>query len=343
MSPVGLSGYFGYGNFGDEWFVAVWREWLAPGRARPLHPWSDTADVQAVVIGGGDILFLPLVNNNFWRPDLFRHPIWIWGIGVPDGPSIGVPDGAQHREARRQYADFLRHPNVRGIAARDHESAAAIQEIAGDGVSVQTVEDICWAGLMPQDRMLPIGQDRPWIGLSVRPCYGMLHGHEHLDFIAAANRLGYGVLLLPLQSPAPRSIEDHSMHQDLWYRAHREIGDCACEIAPDCLYLSQRFALIRQLAGYVTMRYHGWIAGLRQRIPTVALSPTQDRKFRTLAATLGDASLAPRTPAEALSRVLKPEWSQLWEGARHKEAKSYAEMAAVIDEIKTEVGIFCDV
>jgi len=74
---IGVVGFYGYGNFGDEWMLAT-MQLLAPDIefvpfACRESEWGIDESVDALIIGGGDLLILSpqLVNHisatNFWK------------------------------------------------------------------------------------------------------------------------------------------------------------------------------------------------------------------------------------------------------------------------------------
>jgi polysaccharide pyruvyl transferase WcaK-like protein len=126
---IGLVGYFGWGNYGDELFLRVWNKELARvGRPEVVHqltrapyftdpPKRVAKRYDAFVIGGGDLVVPWNFSRLYWRPEWLTKPVYVAGVGVP---TWGEPKDSVIQDLRR----FLQHPNVRYISARDPESAS---------------------------------------------------------------------------------------------------------------------------------------------------------------------------------------------------------------------------
>lgn len=124
---IGLVGYFGWGNFGDELFLDAHQQHLsplydltvlhdkleAPYFQKPVDTYID--DVDAILIGGGDLLNPVRVSDLYWRKEYLKKPVFVYGIGVPNY-KWSRANILQH------YIDFLTHPNCKLIVVRDVES-----------------------------------------------------------------------------------------------------------------------------------------------------------------------------------------------------------------------------
>ena len=91
---VGLVGYYGWGNYGDELFERVFRERLdhdvrlrlvLDRTARPNAKVSLSRAVSrsdAIVIGGGDLVVPWLDRNIYWSTEYLRRPVFVSGVGA---------------------------------------------------------------------------------------------------------------------------------------------------------------------------------------------------------------------------------------------------------------------
>src|SRR5437879_6547625 len=93
---VGVVGFYGHGNYGDELFLEVFREHL--GASFDLRSIIDPAnrtlvrllgsgvrETEAILIGGGDILKPWPNGSRYWERAYLRRPVFVAGIGVPAG------------------------------------------------------------------------------------------------------------------------------------------------------------------------------------------------------------------------------------------------------------------
>jgi polysaccharide pyruvyl transferase WcaK-like protein len=153
-ATIGLVGFFGWGNYGDELFLRVWHEHLDPhADLTVVHdllkapyfsgPVDDVVDsVDAILIGGGDLIIPWNVSGLYWREEYLRRRVYIAGVGVPTWRRP-VPDVVDRM--RR----FVQHPNVRFISARDPESAQWIIRNLEPRVPVTWAPDLVFAMTLP--------------------------------------------------------------------------------------------------------------------------------------------------------------------------------------------------
>lgn len=131
---VGLVGFFGWGNFGDELFVKVFEQWLGddyelkilndltckPYFTRPVQ--EVVSEVDAIIIGGGDLIIPWSVSDLYWKSEYLEKPVFIVGVGVPTWRQKNI-------DVIKKYKNFLMHSNVKFINVRDKESANWIKKI----------------------------------------------------------------------------------------------------------------------------------------------------------------------------------------------------------------------
>lgn len=153
---VGLVGFFDFGNYGDELFVEVYREHLGPAMDlgvlydRPAKPYFDRPvkqavdAVDAIVIGGGDLVVPWSLSPLYWKREYLRRPVFISGVGVPERA-----EGKPHDDVVRSLRSFFQHPNVRYISARDEESCRWIEENLAPRVPVRRTADIVCSLTLP--------------------------------------------------------------------------------------------------------------------------------------------------------------------------------------------------
>jgi polysaccharide pyruvyl transferase WcaK-like protein len=124
---IGLVGYFGYGNYGDELFLDVYRKHfhdcdltiIQDGITHPIYTaasYDKIKTLDVIIIGGGDLFIPKYFSNNYFDDQFLQKPIYFHGVGVPLW--IGEDPQVIARMAR-----FVGHPNVRKINVRDIESA----------------------------------------------------------------------------------------------------------------------------------------------------------------------------------------------------------------------------
>jgi polysaccharide pyruvyl transferase WcaK-like protein len=269
---VGLVGWYGWGNYGDELFVEVFREHLEPAvELRPvLDPgrrhqagWLIGAAVRrsdAILIGGGDILNPAGGYDAYWHSSYLRRPVFVAGVGVP---TWALPSQAAVDRLRR----FLRHPSVRFLATRDDESSAWVREVIQPLVPVLTGPDlVCALGLPEVTRP----SDPPILGIVVRRRQApddLIHVRRLGE---RAQALGYRVRRIVLATGRTRL-------RDLEATAEIGLPETELVTSDDLVVLTRAIGECSVLA---SMKFHGVVVATMFGIPALVLMPTaKNRNF----------------------------------------------------------------
>lgn len=276
---VGLVGFYGPGNYGDELFLEVFRQHLSPAvdldvvfdsPTRPYfqRPVRDVVrDHDAIVIGGGDLLVPWGLGDRYWLPDYLRRPVHIVGVGVPTWRPAkpGVVD---------QLRRFVRHRNVRSIVTRDAESTAWIREHLDPRVAVETAADLVFAMDLPE---VTRQADPPILGINVRWREG---GDDYTAVRALATRgreVGYRLRTIVLSTDDVRRRDE---------QAFAELGiegDDVERVASDDLDVLTRG--IGECSLLASHKFHGTVVATAYGVPAISMSTTD--KNRNLLGRLG--------------------------------------------------------
>ena len=166
---IGLVGFFGWGNYGDELFADVWRQELGshfnlrvlpdlqakPYFSRPLTEVMDGVD--AILIGGGDLVNARQVSQLYWRRQWLQVPVFIAGVGVPFHET-------PHPRVKEHLTMFFNHPNCRYINTRDIESKSWIDQEFSPAIGVNESPDLVCALELPAVTK----PEKPVVGLVTR-------------------------------------------------------------------------------------------------------------------------------------------------------------------------------
>jgi polysaccharide pyruvyl transferase WcaK-like protein len=274
---VGLVGFYGPGNYGDELFLEVFRRYLGPVADvgvvfdSPSRPYFErpvrevVRDHDAIVIGGGDLLVPWGLGDRYWLPDYLRRPVHVIGVGVPTWrPAKSAVVDA--------LGDFLRHRNIRSIDARDEESAAWIREQLRPRVEVTSSADLVFALPLPA---VERPAEPPILGIVVRWREG---GDDYTAVRALAARgrdLGYRLRTIVLSTDDVRSRDE---------RALEELGldDVERVAAAELETLTRAIGECTMLASH---KFHGTVVAVSYGVPSISMSTTD--KNRNLLRRLG--------------------------------------------------------
>lgn len=149
---IGVVGYFGYGNYGDELFLDVYRKYfydcdihvLCNKPDNPVYPenMQTISQCDAIIIGGGDLFIPKYFAQTYFDNRYLDRPIYFHCIGVPqwigEDPKIIV-----------RMAEFVQHPNVRKINVRDIESQDWVKSRLQPNIEIDCSVDMVFAHDLP--------------------------------------------------------------------------------------------------------------------------------------------------------------------------------------------------
>jgi polysaccharide pyruvyl transferase WcaK-like protein len=270
---VGLVGFFDFGNYGDELFVEVYKEHLGPAMDlgvlydRPAKPYFDRPVAQAVdavdavVIGGGDLVIPWSLSELYWKREYLRRPVFISGVGVPERA-----EGKPHPDVVARLKKFFQHPNIRYISARDEESCRWIEEHLQPRVPVRRTADIVCSLTLP-----PATPSDDVLGVVTRYRPNNEDDYTQVAALAAlAQERGMTVrhIVLATGDTGRRDVDNAGtldvpgkeiVYSESLDDLSRAIGEC------------------RMLA---SMKFHGSVVATMYGVPSVCMMPTaKNRRF----------------------------------------------------------------
>ncbi|WP_439599154.1 polysaccharide pyruvyl transferase family protein [Falsiroseomonas sp.] len=279
---VGLAGFFGYGNYGDELFLDVFRQHLGddfelriltdqlrkPYFSRPVE--EMVAEVDAVLIGGGDLVQPWAVDPRYFNTAYLKRPVFIAGVGVPIRAKTSDRE-VESAAAIARAARFFQNENVRFINARDNQSAEWIRKKLEPKVPVVESPDLVCALDLP--KATPASASDPVLGIVTR----LRPGHEEDDdytqlahLAAHVKALGWRVrhIVLGNGEVGERDVKNAERlvipGKEVFYSESlddmsRAIGECTA---------------------LASMKFHGSVVATMYGVPSTVLIPTsKNRNF----------------------------------------------------------------
>jgi polysaccharide pyruvyl transferase WcaK-like protein len=269
---IGLVGFFGWGNFGDELFVETYKQHLEPYFqvevvhdllekpyfSRPIDEVVEKYD--ALVIGGGDLVIPWQLSGLYWRFEYLKKPTFVHSVGVP---TWGKYDRSVVEELRR----FFSSDAVKQVSARDPESARWIQKHLKAPQAVQHAPDmVCALNLPPAIKPL-----EPVLGIVTRYRRGGEDDYSQLQVLCEkAASLGFKIRHLVLATGV--TGERDLMAADQFNFPGKQIVSSEsvwdlCQAIGECSVLA-------------SMKFHGSVVAAMYGVPSIVLSPTdKSRNF----------------------------------------------------------------
>ena len=152
-----MVGYYNYGNYGDELFLDVFRQYLSDYEfvflqdilKRPFYTGGREAlqakvdQVDAVLIGGGDLVIPTYWTDQYFEEPFLSKPIFMHGIGVPTW-------GGEDAKVVSRLKTFFQSDSIKHIHVRDVESKAWMEQKLAPKVEIVRSPDIVCALKLPE-------------------------------------------------------------------------------------------------------------------------------------------------------------------------------------------------
>jgi polysaccharide pyruvyl transferase WcaK-like protein len=318
---IGIGGFFGYGNYGDELFLEVYKEHLGKDFRLEVLPdqlekpyFSTTvkervAAVDAIVIGGGDLVLPWSIDARYFSPEYLEKPVFLAGLGVPIRAQ-GTEQQVEKPHIIARHQRFFQHANVHFINVRDEQSAEWLRsKVAPRTEVIESPDLVCGLTLpsitKPATPILGIATrhrpghdlDDDYSQLAALGGYALSMGWRVRHIILGTGRVGERDVVNAerLIIPGKEIVYSQNLH------------DLSCAIG-ECSALA-------------SMKFHGSVVATMYGVPSMVLVPTS--KNRNFMRRIGRSDLLCRFDSpELLSRFtpfpepIDPAWvTRLREGA----------------------------
>lgn len=263
---IGLVGYFGFGNYGDELFVSVYKKFFHDCEIVRMHdsinaPFYGDAllekidKLDAIIIGGGDLIIPNAFPTLYYDERFLRRPVFYHGVGVPSW--IGEDAGVIER-----IKAFYTHPSVKKINVRDLESKAWVDKRFAPSVAVDHSVDMVFSLDLPKP-IKPAGQKV--FGLILRKFAAEPERWRNVKRLCdRAREQGYAIKTIVLATGRTRQ-------DDLESLASFDYPDAEVVCPDDLDTLTREIGTCDVVA---SMKFHGVVVAFAYGIPAISLSTT---------------------------------------------------------------------
>ena len=280
---IGLAGFYGYGNYGDELFLDVWHKYLSKHfnlcilHDLELKPYfSDKfnerlENISGIIIGGGDIIQPWNIDPRYWNRDYLKKPIWVAGVGVP----LRANSTQQEKPwIMEKMKNFLEHQNVKSIHIRDEIGFQWLNQRLNLSGKIAWSPDIVTT-LKPEffnKRVTNL--DKKQLGIVVRS----RKGHEETDnfeyierFIDRAYGSNWQINIIVLGNGRSLS-SDYLSALRLKHKSDSRI------LVSKSIY--ELTNIVMEQDALLSMKFHGTVAAMMAGIPSIVGVPTlKNREF----------------------------------------------------------------
>ncbi|WP_428414576.1 polysaccharide pyruvyl transferase family protein [Pararhizobium sp.] len=276
---LGLVGYYGFGNYGDELFRVAFETEFAEYDVRMLHdfprrpyflgPKADkVAQIDGIIIGGGDIVIPGYWTDLYFEEDYLEKPVFIHGVGIPRWT------GGEAKVIAR-LRNFFQHDNVKHIHVRDIESKIWVEKHLRPHIEVMLSSDIVF-GMTEKPAEPTAVNGAPVFGLITRRQPAHENDYRRLkNLLARVRQRGYFIRHIIAGSGiiGEQDLDD----------AQLQAFDVDETIAVETV--EEINGAIRDCKLVASMKFHGCVVGLMSAIPTIGLLTTD--KFTNLYRLIG--------------------------------------------------------
>lgn len=268
---IGLVGYFGWGNFGDELFMEAHKQFLSDGYdLEVVHDkleqpyFSDAAlknlkNYDGFLIGGGDLVNPNAVSELYWRKEYLEKPVFVHGIGCPN---LKV----KQSRALNYFHDFFSSDSVKHVCLRDIESKNYFDATVKPKVETVTYPDAVFAMNIPSVKRDP---KEKTLGVVLRSHKSLVGEYEQVrKAVNEAKRLGYKVSII-VAAFGNLGEGDLSVSKD-FARDDEEIV-----YSTDLMELCEALGKCNLI---LSMKFHALVVASMYSVPVIQLSSTQKNR-----------------------------------------------------------------
>lgn len=258
---IGITGYYGQGNFGDELFLETFKQVFHDHTVYPIVSHINHFDSDSVIVGGGDLIIPYSFNDMYFPKSLLKVPTWVYGVGIVD---FYPPETWPEAEVAK-YREII--TRAKGLFVRDSNSEMLANYLKLNK-TIQKVPDIAFSYKQP---------NYPIIKNPSKKTLGVCSfSYDEFPLDKMANILStlpadeYTLALIAVVDIRNR-FSDYNTCVKLKEKILM-LNPKADIVIKNYQYLDVTYSHIQALDFLVSFKLHPSLVGIRNNVPTLCLS-----------------------------------------------------------------------
>lgn len=261
-----ICGYYGMGNFGDELFLKTFQQIFYEDNIIPWCSCAGTLDINkidAVIIGGGDLIMPYFVNDSYLPPSLTDHPTWLYGVGVVDYYDEKSWSRVEIEKNKQRISKASK------VFARDPHSAELIKRL-GFHNDITVVPDIVFAY---RETKIPLTKfsNKKTIGACIYS-YDDFPFDKIVELFLHLSASGYHIVLIPVINKLDNQFGDMKMCQRLQNALLEAKPQPSVTLMQPEYYLDITYAYLQSIDFLISFKLHPSLAAVRGGVPAFCFS-----------------------------------------------------------------------
>lgn len=260
---IAASGYYGMGNFGDDLFLKTLQQAFYKHQLFPWNGYIDPQEVDAVIIGGGDLITPYKFSHYYFPKALQEHPMWLYGVGIVDT----YPPETWPKEEINKHREYIQH--AKRAVFRD-KTSAELAEIGGFHHHPEVAQDIVFAY---QEHPFPIQRFSPkkTIGVCLFS-YPAFPFEEMTQLLLRLSRQSYHIVLIPVVNHPNNRFSDYSTCKRLEQTIKETDPLASIQTISLLLEIDLTYNIIQSMDYLISYKLHPTLVALRAGVPVLAMS-----------------------------------------------------------------------
>ncbi|WP_211745978.1 polysaccharide pyruvyl transferase family protein [Paenibacillus sp. Marseille-Q4541] len=260
---IAASGYYGMGNFGDDLFLKTLQQAFHHHEVFPWNAYMDTNQVDAVIVGGGDLITPYKFSNYYFPKALQQHPMWLYGVGIVDT----YPPETWPEEEVNKHKEYFQH--AQRAIFRD-KTSAELAAIGGFHKNPETAQDMVFAY---QEHPFPVKRFslKKTIGVCLFS-YPSFPFETMTELLLNLNRQNYHIVLIPVINHPNNSFSDYNTCKKLEQAMKAADPAASVQTLSLLLEIDLTYNIIQSMDYLISYKLHPTLVALRAGVPVLAMS-----------------------------------------------------------------------